>query len=162
MSAKTVLALVAAVALATPIAACAPVVNYNGFQSLETKPSDLKVGIDSRGTALSRLGSPSAVSTFDNSTWYYISQTTDKVAYNLPQISRRDITAITFDKEDKVASVKTLALKDGYQIAYEKRETPTRGRELSVLEQLLGNVGKGGTLPQENDPGRRPGSSGRN
>ena len=28
-------------------------------------------------------------------------------------------------------------------IAFNGRETPTRGRELTVLEQLLGNVGRG-------------------
>ena len=98
------------------------------------------------------------VSTFDKSTWYYITQTSDKMAYLNPQIKSRTVVAIRFDKDEKVAEVKSLALKDGYDLAYEKRETPTRGRELSWIEQLLGNVGRGGMAPQENDPGQRPGS----
>ena len=53
-----------------------------------------------------------------------------------------------------------MTLKDGKVIAYNGRETPTRGRELTILEQLLGNVGRGGMLPNRDDegaPGQRPG-----
>jgi hypothetical protein len=37
-----------------------------------------------------------------------------------------------------------------------RNETPTRGRELTILEQLLGNVGRG-QLPRtdEDAPGQR-------
>jgi hypothetical protein len=44
-------------------------------------------------------------------------------------------------------------------IAYNNRETPTRGREMTVLEQLLGSVGRGTMLPQDDEgvPGNRPG-----
>ncbi|MEG0818434.1 MAG: outer membrane protein assembly factor BamE, partial [Brevundimonas sp.] len=37
-----------------------------------------------------------------------------------------------------------------------RRETPTRGRQLTILEQLLGNVGRG-QLPrtEEDVPGQR-------
>ena len=34
-------------------------------------------------------------------------------------------------------------------IAYNGRETPTRGREMTILEQLLGNIGNDSVLPQE-------------
>ena len=45
---------------------------------------------------------------------------------------------ISFDKDEKVTLVKKLTLKDGYQVAYDRRQTPTRGRDLTVLEQVLG------------------------
>ena len=59
-------------------------------------------------------------------------------------------------KSTLVDAVTTL-LVPAQKIAYNKAETPTRGRELSVIEQLLGNIGRGGMLPQDNDPGQRPG-----
>lgn len=34
-------------------------------------------------------------------------------------------------------------LEDGRVVSYASRETPTRGRELNLLEQLLGNIGRG-------------------
>jgi outer membrane protein assembly factor BamE (lipoprotein component of BamABCDE complex) len=119
----------------------------------------MKVGEDSKSTLMEKLGSPSAVSTFDNNTWYYISQTTDRVAFYYPRVIKRDVVAIKFNPADeKVASVNTYTLKDGKVIAYNGRETPTRGREMTILEQLLGNVGRGGMLPQDDEaPGQRPG-----
>ena len=67
------------------------------------------------------------------------------------------MTEITFEPTgDKVAGVRTLGLADGEQIAMNRNETPTRGRALTVLEQLLGNVGRG-QLPRtdEDAPGQR-------
>ena len=59
------------------------------------------------------------------------------------------MVAITFRKADEqVASVNTFTLKDGRVIAYNSRETPTRGREMTVLEQLLGSISAAGALPQ--------------
>ncbi len=147
--------LACAAVLALGAAGCAPTTTYTGFQAVDVKPTDIKVGEDTRSTVLTKLGSPSTTGAFDQNTWFYISQVSDKYAYDKPQVKARNITAITFDKDEKVTQVKQLTLKDGYQLAYNKRETPTRGRELSVIEQLLGNVGRG-ILPQDNtDPGQR-------
>jgi outer membrane protein assembly factor BamE (lipoprotein component of BamABCDE complex) len=121
------------------------------------KPADIKVGEDTKSTVLAQLGSPSAVSTFEDNIWYYISQTTERYTYNRPQVSQRSVTAITFtETDDKVAEVRNLGLEDGQQVAMNGRETPTRGRQLTVLEQLLGNVGRG-QLPRtdEDVPGQR-------
>lgn len=159
MSRPAVFAAVA-IGLAAVVGGCTPLTSYSGFQAIEAKPADMKVGEDSKSTVREKLGSPSAVSTFDNDAWYYISQTTDRVAFYKPRVIKRDVVAIKFSTADeKVASVDTFTLKDGKVIAYNGRETPTRGREMTVLEQLLGTVGRGGMLPQDDEgvPGTRPG-----
>ena len=147
-----------AVSLAGLSAACAPTIGSNGFQAIDAKPQDVVAGTDTKETVLAKLGSPSTTSTFEpDQVWYYISQTTEKYTYNLPKVSTRTVTEITFVPQgDQVASVRTLGLTDGEQIAMNSNETPTRGRELTVLEQLLGNVGRG-QLPrtEEDVPGQR-------
>jgi outer membrane protein assembly factor BamE (lipoprotein component of BamABCDE complex) len=158
MRRNAALAAVTAIALAGAVSACAPVTSLNGFQAVDVKPQDIKVATDTRSTVLTKLGSPSAVATFDPNIWYYVTQTSDKVAYLRPQVKSRTVVAIHFNKDDeKVTEVKTLGLGDGYQVAYDARATPTRGRELSVWEQLLGTIGRGSALPPDNDPGQRPG-----
>ncbi|HEX8470591.1 MAG TPA: outer membrane protein assembly factor BamE [Brevundimonas sp.] len=152
--------ILAVAALAVSAAACAPVVGLHGFQVVDVKPSDIVAGTDTKETVLARLGTPSTTSTFEpGQVWYYISQTSERYTYNRPQISQRSITEITFNKDDsKVAGVRTLGLADGEKIAMEGRETPTRGRSLTIMEQLLGNVARG-LLPRTDDdvPGlRRP------
>ena len=90
-----------------------------------------------------------------------MSQLVNHVSFYSARTMRRDVVAISFNKESEaVESVNNYTLKDGKVIAFNGRETPTRGRELTILEQLLGNVGRGGMLPQNDEdtlPGNRPG-----
>ena len=160
MARAPIIALAALGLAALSVGGCVPNVAYNGFQAREDKPQDVKVGVDTKSTVLARLGSPSTKSTFEPNTWYYISQTTNKLTYQNPRLMSRDVVSIKFDDDEKVSEVKHLGLKNGYEIAYNRNETPTRGRELSVLEQLLGNIGRGSVLPQDADPGQRPGQGG--
>jgi outer membrane protein assembly factor BamE (lipoprotein component of BamABCDE complex) len=142
-------------------AACAPISSYSGFQAIESDPKDVKVGVDTKSTVRGKLGSPSATSTFDPNVWFYMNQVKSRVAFRRPKIVARNVTAIAFNKDsEQVESVNNYTLKDGKVIAYNGRETPTRGREMTILEQMLGSVGRGGVLPRQDDegvPGTRPG-----
>ena len=149
-------ALFAAALLA--LAGCAPISSVHGFQALDVKPAELKVGEDTKSTALERLGSPSAVSTFDPNLWFYVSQALAHKAFFKPKVTEREVVAVAFDESEKVKTINSYTLADGRVIAFNGRETPTRGRELSVLEQLLGTVGR--TLPglnreEDQTPGGR-------
>ena len=153
-------AAVVVVSAALLLGACTPITSYQGFQAVEANPGDVKVGVDTKSTVMERLGSPSAVAAFEPNQWYYISQVSDAVTFRDPTVRRRDIVQIAFSKDDeKVVAVKTYSLKDGHVVAMSRRETPTRGRELSFIEQLLGTIGQGGTvMPQQDvNPGsQRP------
>ena len=161
MSRQTVLAVLAAVTLAGGgLAACSPITSYSGFQAIDNDPKDVKVGTDTKSTVRAKLGSPSVQSTFDPNVWFYVNQIKERVAFRKPQVTARNVTAIAFNKDSElVETVNVYTLKDGKVIAFNDRETPTRGREMTVLEQLLGSVGRGGLLPQEDEgvPGSRPG-----
>ncbi len=154
-------ALLAAVFLAgSGLAGCSPITSYSGFQAIDSDPKDVKVGEDTKSTVRAKLGSPSVQSTFDPNVWFYVNQIKERVAFQRPRITARNVTAITFNKDSEmVQTVDVYTLKDGKVIAFNGRETPTRGREMTVLEQLLGSVGRGGLLPQEDEgvPGSRPG-----
>ncbi|MET0271567.1 MAG: outer membrane protein assembly factor BamE [Phenylobacterium sp.] len=142
------------------LGACAPMTSYSGFQAIESDPKDVKVGVDTKSTVRGKLGSPSATSTFDTNHWFYMNQIKERVAFRKPRVVARNVTAIAFNKEtEQVESVNNYTLKDGKVIAFNGRETPTRGRELTILEQLLGNVGRGTMLPRDDEtvPGNRPG-----
>lgn len=138
--------------------ACAPTVARQGFQVMDAAPRDVKVGEDTKSTVLGKLGSPSMVSTFEPNIWFYISQTTEKVTYHRQKVTSRDVTVVSFDPTTElVQNIETLDLADARRVNYSDRETPTRGRELTILEQLLGNIGQGGLPPTDDrDPGSRP------
>ncbi|MFN9928767.1 MAG: outer membrane protein assembly factor BamE [Phenylobacterium sp.] len=155
------LAALAALMLAgAGLSACSPITSYSGFQAIDSDPKDVKVGEDTKSTVRAKLGSPSVQSTFDPNVWFYVNQIKERVAFQRPRITSRNVTAITFNKDSEmVETVDVYTLKDGKVIAFNGRETPTRGREMTVLEQLLGSVGRGGMLPQDDEgvPGSRPG-----
>ena len=158
MSRTICLLAMSAVVLGT--AACVPTSSFQGFQAIDSNPKDVKVGGDTRSTVLARLGTPTATASFDKNTWFYLTQVSSRTAYFNPRVIRRDVVAISFDKDtQQVARVDVFGLKDGRVIAYNRNETPTRGRELTLLEQLFGNLSTIGTLPPDQDvtPGTRPG-----
>ena len=142
------------------LSACSPITSYSGFQAIDSDPKDVKIGTDTKSTVRAKLGSPSVTSTFDPNVWFYMNQIKQRVAFQKPHVVTRNITAIAFNKESEmVETVNVYTLKDGKVIAFNNRETPTRGREMTILEQLLGSVGRGGLLPQDDQglPGNRPG-----
>jgi outer membrane protein assembly factor BamE (lipoprotein component of BamABCDE complex) len=147
-----------AASLALATAACTPITALQGYQPIDTKPGDIKVGDDSKQTVRTKLGSPTTVSTFEPNIWYYMNQTTDQFGAYQPRTRVRSIVAISFDKDsEKVTNVKTFTTQDGRVIAFNKRETPTTGEELSILDQLLSTLGTNLLPRQEDDPGQRPG-----
>ena len=139
--------------------ACTPITSYAGFQAVDSKPADVKVGEDTKSTVLAKLGTPSTTSTFDPNLWYYVTQVTERIAFYNPRVASREVVAVSFSKDnEQVTGVNKYTLKDGKIIAFNTRETPTRGREMTILEQLLGNVARGSMLPEDDvSPGEQPG-----
>lgn len=148
----------AAVALATATAACAPVQTYNGFRPDRNNEEipDPQVGVDTRDTVQQRFGSPSTTAVFDQTAWYYVSSVQERVAFYTPRTVDRRVMVVRFDG-DTVSAVEKFGLERGRLVAYNDEETPTRGRELGVIEQLLGNVGNTAPIPnqEEREGGRR-------
>ena len=123
--------------------ACAPVVSQRGYIPDQEKVASIQVGVDDKSTVEERLGTPTNVATFDGDVWYYISSTEEQFAFFEPETTERHILAVTFDGTGKVTNLEKYGLEDGQVVAIVDRETPTRGRELSFLQQMFGNLGRG-------------------
>jgi outer membrane protein assembly factor BamE (lipoprotein component of BamABCDE complex) len=100
------------------------------------------------------------VSTFDDNTWYYMGQRTEQTAFFTPDILERQVLIVRFDDKDKVTDIeKRTGDQTIAQIDTVERTTPTSGKELSFLEQLIGNVGRFGS--DKKKPGSGGGGRGR-
>lgn len=146
----------AALALAAAGAACAPVQSYNGFRPDRNNEEipDPQVGVDTRDTVAQRFGSPSTTAVFDQTVWYYVSSTQEQMAFYAPRTTDRRVMVVRFNG-DTVSGVEKYGLERGRIVAYNDEVTPTRGRELGVLEQLLGNVGQAPPIRPEEEGGPR-------
>ena len=104
--------------------------------------SQIKVGEHNRNQVAGLLGTPSNAAIFNDRIWYYVSRKTRTVAFYKPEVLESQVIAIHFDTSGKVKEIRRYTQKDGRDITPVARATPTPGREMSLMEQLLGNIGR--------------------
>ena len=124
------------------MAACTPALEQHGNLPDPDRLAQIKPGAQSRDDVAKLLGTPSSVGVFDGETWYYIASRTESFAFYDPKVLDRQVVAIDFDQRGVVKGVRRYGLKDGRKVAIIDRVTPTGGRKLTFLEQILGNFGR--------------------
>lgn len=159
MTQKRTLTLAAVLAGTVLVSACNPTLRTHGYRYSDGVVPEFTVGEDNQASVRQALGNPSTTGVFETDTWYYVTATREYLAYLRPDTRDRRILALRFDEAGMLAEIEEYGVEDGRIVAFVDRETPTRGRELSVLEQLLGNVGR---LPAEQFGGEQnlPGGAG--
>ncbi|MHA1563739.1 MAG: outer membrane protein assembly factor BamE [Alphaproteobacteria bacterium] len=130
------------ISLTLALAACSPAIHSRGYVPDEEALATLEPGQSNRADVSETLGSPSAEGTFDKSVWYYVSERTETVAFLRPKVIERTIVAVTFDDTDRVEDIFTYTKADGKPVKLISRVTPTSGNELTILQQLFGNLGR--------------------
>ncbi|MDA8231293.1 MAG: outer membrane protein assembly factor BamE [Magnetospirillum sp.] len=132
--------LLAAVAVFT--AACQPTMDTRGTLLKPGQLAKIVPGKSTEDDVTELLGTPATTMTYGEDVWHYISSRVKTESFFKPQEVERTVVSIYFDKEGKVREVKTIGLDQGEDITMVSRETPSAGKDMSVIEQLLGNVGK--------------------
>ena len=131
------------------IKSCSPIVENRGYVFDEKLLDQIEINKTISNDVMNILGSPSTTSAIDSSTWYYIFSKAETIAFYRPEVTDRRVLAVSFGDDNKVNNLKYYGLEDGKIISYVDRTTPTRGRELTILQQLFGNLGRlgAGSLP---------------
>lgn len=132
----------AGMALAVALAACSPQIATHGNMVDVDALAKIEPGRTNQSTVLALLGSPSSQANFGEPTWYYIGQRTERQAFYRPETIERRVVYVDFEPEGTVKSIGTLDLEDGKKIAVVDRETPTAGQRITLLKQLIGNIGR--------------------
>ncbi len=131
-----------AFALAATVAACAKTIDQRGNLPDPIALERLTPGKATRADVIQTLGSPSSVGTFDDEVWYYIAARTERFAFFAPKVIDQEVVAIAFDDKGRVRAIDRYTLKDARKIEPVDRVTPTGGRKLTILQQLVGNLGR--------------------
>lgn len=124
------------------LGACSPEIHFRGNAPAPDRLSLIKPGAQTREQVIRLLGSPTSVATFDQNTILYIGQKTKTVAFQYPEVLERTVVAITFGDNGRVKEIGKFSLKDGKVVQLVDRMTPTPGRQFSIMQQLIGNIGK--------------------
>ena len=132
----------AVVALAGALAACTPRIDNRGNDVDLDNLVEIEPGKTRKARVSALLGAPSTTSDYGTDTWMYIAGQTKTVAFFKEELISRKVIYITFSEEGVVDSIGKLSEKDGKQIELVNRETPTAGQRITLLQQLIGNIGR--------------------
>jgi len=138
------LSIILAGALAVPfvLSGCSSIVDQRGFAATPGSVDKIEVGTQSREDVVRLIGSPSAVATFNPNVWYYISERQETFAFLKTKVVDQKVMQLIFNDSGRLQTIKKYDLSDAQDIAMVSRITPTAGKELTILEQILGNVGR--------------------
>ena len=129
------------VVTALAIASCAPAVDLRGHIPNPETLALIKPGQQTRDQVLDMLGTPTAIGTFEDSRWYYITRKTEQLAFYDAELIEAKIVVVEFDTAGFVKEVAQLSNDEAREIDPVGRITPTKGRKLGIFQQLLGNYG---------------------
>ena len=86
--------LLAAGVAASALAGCSAEVSVRGHIPEVESIAEIMPGVDTRQDVITRLGTPSAISTFEDFKWYYIGQKEEQVAFYRPEVVDRSVLVI--------------------------------------------------------------------
>lgn len=132
---------------ALALGACELPVQVHGNLPDDADIARIEPGQQGRTDIVNLLGPPSVTSSFQDSTWYYVGQKQTQFAFFEPDIKERNVLVLTFDGQDRLTGKKLYTMADAQDVDPVNRETPTEGRDLSLIQQLLGNVGRFNNTP---------------
>lgn len=128
--------------IALGLASCSPMVDTRGYTIDASDLRQIVKGQSQPEDVEALLGSPSAKSTYGTPVWYYITQKKERVGIFSPEVTEQEVTEIYFDANGTVSDIKTRNKEDGKNVELVSKTTPTEGHEMTIVEQLFGNLGR--------------------
>lgn len=113
-----------------------------GYTIKDSVVSELEVGKTRKAVVQRKLGTPSSESDYGSDIWYYISTEEERVAFFKPKVKKQTVLAIEFSPDQTIKNIHKYSAADVQNIELRNDITKTEGNDLSVLQQLLGNVGR--------------------
>ena len=129
-------------ALAMTAAACAPRIDQRGNKPDEEQVVQINPGVDDKNRVAELIGTPSAISTFDDRTWYYISKRTETTAFFDPEVTDQEVLSSLkrdlIEKESIISKVRFHSLQDKLRTLFRKPDllfglAALQGRQVLVL-----------------------------
>lgn len=104
--------------------------------------AQLVPGTSSRADATALIGSPTTHGSFDDNTWIYIGEVTKPVIGGTQSVRDQQVVVLTFDQGGILRNIEKRGPDDSQNVAVVSRTTPSPGNNATILQQLLGNVGR--------------------
>jgi outer membrane protein assembly factor BamE (lipoprotein component of BamABCDE complex) len=138
--------------MAGTISACTPTKAVRGNLVEDYRLENVKPGTSTQADVARALGSPTTQDPFDPTVWYYIGQKTEKKGIFDAKVVEERIIRAKFDGTTGILTeIAPLDTKRN-DIPLEAKKTPTSGHEITVIQQMIGNLGKFNKPAQSSNP----------
>ena len=119
---------------------CSPYVDVRGFNQNDMATLKITPKKDTKEDVLKAFGTPTFISSFDKSIWFYSYKKTLTNSFFNPKTIEQKTLVIKFDKKDVVELSKIV---DGeIKITPDKETTAVKGHETGFVQDVIGNFGK--------------------
>jgi len=122
--------------------ACAPMIDTHGTLPTPEQMNALQPGKTPFTQVQRLLGTPTSKTVFGREYWLYVYSQQKRMAFFAPEEIARTVTVLEFDDRGILSDITVKDLKDGYKIAYDPETTPISSHNMSVVDQLIDNVGR--------------------
>jgi outer membrane protein assembly factor BamE (lipoprotein component of BamABCDE complex) len=103
---------------------------------------ELTPGTSTKQDVTALIGSPTAHATFDDNTWLYIGERTQRRVGQVPAVVTQKVVIVTFNDSGVLEHIDTRDKVDALPVSVIARTTPSPGTEANFFQQLFGNIGK--------------------
>ncbi len=133
--------------LALPLGGCSSALwsyppQARGSQVDPDELVQLVPGTSTRQDVTALIGSPTVKAPFDDSTWIYVSQVTRPKIGGTQYVRSQNVFELTFDPAGVLRTIVHKDKADALPVQVVARTTPSPGSEATLMQQLLGNIGR--------------------
>ena len=128
-------------ALALGLAGCAATFTNHGYFPPPEELAEVDIG-DTREAVIEAIGTPGSAGVMRDEAWFYTAYRLRNYAYRAPEITERQILAVSFDGRGRVSNIEEFGLEDGQIVQLSRRVTTSSVREISFLASILSNFGR--------------------
>lgn len=126
------------------LAGCATLENSRGYVPDDALLEEVMVGLDTKTTVRRIVGPPGASGVVARDSWYYVQSDYETFAFRAPVEVDREVLAISFDDQDRVANIERFGLEDGRVVVLSRRVTTSNTQGVGLIRQLFTNLGNFG------------------
>ena len=123
------------------LAACTPIYRNHRYVPPETELAQVLVGQTTMDDLPGLIGRPTAQGLLTGSGWYYVGSRWRRMGAAAPEEIDRQVVAISFAEGGVVSNVERFGLERGRVVTLSRRVTDGSVTEISLVGQLLGNLG---------------------
>ena len=131
----------AIVAVLIAVSACTAIYRNHGYIPNPEDLAKVTVGETTQAEVARDVGRPSSTGLLTGGAWYYVGSKFRHYGARAPQEVERQVVAISFNDAGVVENVEHFGSERGEVVVISRRVTQSSVKGLSVVRQLLSNIG---------------------